>query len=52
MPSDDIPHPAPDLTGYVAEGQVFVDRSRHNRQISPPINSLTSLSRFTNSGIG
>merc|ERR1712160_108921 len=35
MPNDDITHPIPDLTGYITEGQVFVDRSLHNRQIYP-----------------
>merc|ERR1712166_850182 len=52
MPNDDITHPIPDLTGYITEGQVFVDRSLHNRQISPPINVLPSLSRLMKSGIG
>merc|ERR1712170_310850 len=45
-------HPIPDLTGYITEGQVFVDRSLHNRQIYPPINVLPSLSRLMKSGIG
>merc|ERR1712039_197479 len=40
------------LTGYITEGQVFVDRSLHNRQIYPPINVLPSLSRLMKSGIG
>jgi len=48
----DITHPIPDLTGYITEGQVFVDRSLHNRQIYPPINVLPSLSRLMKSGIG
>merc|ERR1711924_235805 len=52
MPNDDISHPIPDLTGYITEGQVFVDRSLHNRQIYPPINVLPSLSRLMKSGIG
>jgi len=52
MPNDDITHPIPDLTGYITEGQVFVDRSLHNRQIYPPINVLPSLSRLMKSGIG
>merc|ERR1712013_345520 len=47
-----ITHPIPDLTGYITEGQVFVDRSLHNRQIYPPINVLPSLSRLMKSGIG
>merc|ERR1712060_242478 len=52
MPNDDIPHPIPDLTGYITEGQVFVDRQLYNRQIYPPINVLPSLSRLMKSGIG
>merc|ERR1712232_611265 len=52
MPNDDITHPIPDLTGYITEGQVFVDRSMHSRQIYPPINVLPSLSRLMKSGIG
>merc|ERR1711977_731152 len=52
MPNDDITHPIPDLTGYITEGQVFVDRSLHNRQVYPPINVLPSLSRLMKSGIG
>merc|ERR1711896_14070 len=52
MPNDDITHPIPDLTGYITEGQVFVDRNLHNRQIYPPINVLPSLSRLMKSGIG
>merc|ERR1712159_558058 len=52
MPNDDITHPIPDLTGYITEGQVFVDRSLHNRQIFPPVNVLPSLSRLMKSGIG
>merc|ERR1719265_116477 len=52
MPNDDITHPIPELTGYITEGQVFVDRSLHNRQIYPPINVLPSLSRLMKAGIG
>merc|ERR1712151_1201872 len=52
MPNDDITHPIPDLTGYITEGQVFVDRNLDNRQIYPPINVLPSLSRLMKSGIG
>eukprot|EP01056_Protomagalhaensia_sp_Gyna25_P001072 Protomagalhaensia_sp_Gyna_25__1071@NODE_151_length_4811_cov_152_372800_g117_i0_p2_GENE_NODE_151_length_4811_cov_152_372800_g117_i0NODE_151_length_4811_cov_152_372800_g117_i0_p2_ORF_typecomplete_len510_score93_25ATPsynt_ab/PF00006_25/1_4e69ATPsynt_ab_N/PF02874_23/1_7e13_NODE_151_length_4811_cov_152_372800_g117_i025934122 len=52
MPNDDITHPIPDLTGYITEGQIFVDRGLHNRQIYPPINVLPSLSRLMKSGIG
>merc|ERR1712096_437325 len=52
MPNDDITHPIPDLTGYITEGQIFVDRSLDNKQIYPPINVLPSLSRLMKSGIG
>ncbi|CDZ96401.1 vacuolar atp synthase [Phaffia rhodozyma] len=52
MPNDDITHPIPDLTGYITEGQIFIDRQLHNRQISPPINILPSLSRLMKSAIG
>lgn len=52
MPNDDITHPIPDLTGYITEGQVFIDRSLHNKQIYPPINVLPSLSRLMKSAIG
>merc|ERR1711939_241762 len=52
MPNDDITHPIPDLTGYITEGQIFVDRQLHNKQIYPPINVLPSLSRLMKSAIG
>ena len=52
MPSDDITHPIPDLTGYITEGQVFVSRELHRKGIYPPINVLPSLSRLMNQGIG
>jgi len=52
MPNDDITHPIPDLTGYITEGQIFIDRQLHNRQIFPPINVLPSLSRLMKSAIG
>jgi V-type H+-transporting ATPase subunit B len=52
MPNDDITHPIPDLTGYITEGQIFVDRQLHNRQIYPPINVLPSLSRLMKNAIG
>merc|ERR1712174_46632 len=52
MPNDDITHPIPDLTGYITEGQIYVDRQLHNRQVYPPINVLPSLSRLMKSGIG
>lgn len=50
--STDITHPIPDLTGYITEGQIYVDRQLHNRQIYPPINVLPSLSRLMKSAIG
>lgn len=52
MPNDDITHPIPDLTGYITEGQISIDRMLHNRQIYPPINVLPSLSRLMKSAIG
>ena len=52
MPSDDMTHPIPDLTGYITEGQIFVSRDLHRRGIYPPINVLPSLSRLMNQGIG
>jgi V-type H+-transporting ATPase subunit B len=48
----DITHPIPDLTGYITEGQIYVDRQLHNRQVYPPINVLPSLSRLMKSAIG
>ena len=52
MPNDDITHPIPDLTGYITEGQIYIDRQLHNRQIYPPCNVLPSLSRLMKSAIG
>eukprot|EP01104_Vermistella_antarctica_P005940 TRINITY_DN16686_c0_g1_i1.p1 TRINITY_DN16686_c0_g1~~TRINITY_DN16686_c0_g1_i1.p1 ORF type:complete len:488 (-),score=154.91 TRINITY_DN16686_c0_g1_i1:247-1710(-) len=52
MPNDDITHPIPDLTAYITEGQIFLDRQLHNRQIYPPVNVLPSLSRLMKSAIG
>ncbi|CAK9030180.1 V-type proton ATPase subunit B [Durusdinium trenchii] len=52
MPNDDITHPIPDLTGYITEGQVYIDRQLHNNQIFPPINLLPSLSRLMKSAVG
>ncbi len=52
MPNDDITHPIPDLTGYITEGQIVLDRSLYNRGIYPPINVLMSLSRLMKEGIG
>ncbi len=52
MPEDDKTHPIPDLTGYITEGQIILDRPLHRRGISPPINVLPSLSRLRDKGIG
>ncbi|MEM3365633.1 MAG: V-type ATP synthase subunit B [Candidatus Methanomethyliaceae archaeon] len=52
MPNDDITHPIPDLTGYITEGQIVLDRDLHRRGIYPPINILPSLSRLMKDGIG
>ena len=47
MPNDDITHPIPDLTGYITEGQIVLDRSLNGQSIYPPISVLPSLSRLT-----
>ncbi|MCD8054422.1 MAG: V-type ATP synthase subunit B [Lachnospiraceae bacterium] len=52
MPNDDITHPIPDLTGYITEGQIVLERSLHGQAIYPPINVLPSLSRLMKDGIG
>lgn len=52
MPGDDLTHPIPDLTGYITEGQLIVDRELHRKGIYPPINVLPSLSRLMKDGIG
>ena len=52
MPNDDITHPIPDLTGYITEGQIVLDRALHQKNIYPPINVLPSLSRLMKDGIG
>ncbi len=52
MPNDDITHPVPDLTGYITEGQIVLDRNLHQNGIYPPIGSLMSLSRLMKDGIG
>ena len=52
MPDDDITHPIPDLTGYITEGQVVLDREMHRRGLFPPIDVLPSLSRLMSAGIG
>ena len=52
MPNDDISHPIPDLTGYITEGQIVLDRALNGKGIYPPINVLLSLSRLMKDGIG
>ncbi|CAG8180952.1 unnamed protein product [Penicillium salamii] len=52
MPNDDITHPIPDLTGFITEGQIFIDRQLDNKGVYPPINVLPSLSRLMKSAIG
>ena len=52
MPNDDITHPIPDLTGYITEGQIVLDRQLHGQAIYPPINVLPSPSRLMKDGIG
>ena len=52
MPGDDITHPVADLTGYITEGQIVLDRGLHQRGIYPPINVLPSLSRLMKDCIG
>lgn len=52
MPNDDITHPIPDLTGYITEGQIVLERSLHQKSIYPPISILPSLSRLMKDGIG
>lgn len=52
MPNDDITHPIPDLTGYITEGQIVLDRTLEQKGIYPPISVLPSLSRLMKDGIG
>jgi len=52
MPEDDITHPVPDLTGYITEGQIVLQRDLHRQGIFPPIDVLPSLSRLMQQGIG
>ena len=52
MPNDDITHPVPDLTGYITEGQIVIDRGLSSKGVYPPINVLPSLSRLMKDGIG
>ncbi len=52
MPSDDVTHPIPDLTGYITEGQIFLSRDLVNKGIYPPVQPIGSLSRLMGGGIG
>ena len=52
MPEDDKTHPIPDLTGYITEGQIVLDRNLYGQSVYPPINVLPSLSRLMKDGIG
>ena len=52
MPGDDDTHPIPDLTGYITEGQIYVDPDLNSQGLEPPINVLPSLSRLMDDGIG
>ena len=52
MPNDDITHPVPDLTGYITEGQIVLDRALDGEGIYPPVSVLPSLSRLMKDGIG
>ncbi len=52
MPEDDKTHPVPDLTGYITEGQIILDRTLNRRGIVPPVDVLPSLSRLKDKGIG
>jgi len=52
MPNDDITHPIPDLTGYITEGQIVLDKDLALRGVYPPVNVLPSLSRLMKDGIG
>lgn len=52
MPNDDITHPVPDLTGYITEGQIVLDRGLDSTGIYPPVSVLPSLSRLMKDGIG
>ena len=52
MPNDDISHPIPDLTGYITEGQIVLDRELSSKGMYPPVSGLPSLSRLMKDGIG
>ncbi|MGP1459387.1 MAG: V-type ATP synthase subunit B [Treponema sp.] len=52
MPNDDISHPIPDLTGYITEGQIVLDRELDQKGLYPAVSALPSLSRLMKDGIG
>jgi len=52
MPNDDITHPVPDLTGFITEGQIVLDRNLSQKGIYPPVSILPSLSRLMKDGTG
>ena len=52
MPNDDVTHPVPDLTGYITEGQIVLDRTLDSSGVYPPVSILPSLSRLMKDGIG
>jgi V/A-type H+-transporting ATPase subunit B len=52
MPADDIGHPIPDLTGYITEGQIVLDRELDRQGVYPPVKVLPSLSRLMKDGTG
>ncbi|HHV31989.1 MAG: V-type ATP synthase subunit B [Ruminococcaceae bacterium] len=52
MPNDDVTHPVPDLTGYITEGQIVLDRALDSAGVYPPVSVLPSLSRLMKDGIG
>ncbi|MGF7120585.1 V-type ATP synthase subunit B [Rhodococcus sp. AG1013] len=52
MPSGDITHPVPDLTGYITEGQIVLSPQQQKDGIYPPVDVLASLSRLMRRGAG
>lgn len=52
MPSGDITHPVPDLTGYITEGQIVLSQEMQSRNVYPPFDALSSLSRLMRHGVG
>jgi V/A-type H+/Na+-transporting ATPase subunit B len=52
MPEDDKTHPIPDLTGYITEGQIILNRELYRKGVMPPVDVLPSLSRLKDKGIG